>query len=162
MRVSVIAAADRGNIIGRNGDMPWHLPCDLRYFRRRTLGHHVLFGRKTALPLDRRTVLALTRDDSFAMDGVRVVHSLEAGLAIARAADEDEFFIGGGGVVYRLAFGLDIVDRVYLTRVHETFLGNVTFPTESLIGFSLVSEQYREADERNLACTFQVYERKRP
>lgn len=146
MRISLIAAVARNRVIGRRDDLPWRLPEDLRRFKQRTLGHHLVLGRVTweavgALPGRKTIVLSHTPVDL--PDGVRRAANLEEALEIARAAGEDEVFIGGGGMVYRSA--LPLADRLYLTRVHAEVEGDVTFP-------SLDSEEWLEVEREDFAA----------
>lgn len=117
MRISLIAALDRGYAIGRAGAMPWHLPDDLKRFKALTLGKPVLMGRKTALAIGRalpgRTNLVLTRADAAPFEGQRTVHSLDQAIAIAR--EVGELAVAGGGEVYALA--LPRATHLHLTWV---------------------------------------------
>ena len=143
MIVSLIVGRARNGVIGRDGDLPWRLPADLAQFKRRTMGHHLVMGRRTfeSLPgiLPGRPHLVLSRDPSYAHEGIRVFATLEDALAAAEAAGDDETFVIGGGAVYREA--LPRASRVYLTRVHADVEGDVTFDdldplyiTEPLVG----------------------------
>lgn len=128
MRLSLIVAISENNVIGRAGDLPWHISEDLKRFRRITTGHPIIMGRKNhesigrLLP-DRRSII-ITRQRDYAVEGATVVHSLDA--ALAACAGEDEAFIIGGADIYALA--LPHVDRIHLTRVHEVIEGDVMFP----------------------------------
>jgi len=120
MRISLIVAADLDGVIGRDGGLPWRLQEDLRRFRRLTLGHPIIMGRKTfesiGKPLPGRTNIVLTGQEGWGAEGVLVARSLDHALELAGAAEgHDEVFIGGGGQVYAAA--LDRVDRIYYTRV---------------------------------------------
>ncbi len=109
MQVALIAAVARNGVIGRDGDLPWHLPRDLAWFRERTWGRHVLLGRRTwesfGKPLVGRTLVAITRDPAYEVPehGVLVVHSLDEALETARRAGETEVLVAGGAEVYRQA-----------------------------------------------------------
>lgn len=162
LRVSLIAACSENGVIGRDGDLPWRLPDDLKRFRMLTTGHHVLMGRKTwesigrALP--RRVNLVLSRRPGFAAEGAIVCRSIEEALDHARAAGETELFVIGGEAVYRLA--LPIAQRLYLTRVHATVEGDARFPAFERERFRLVERERREADEAHAhAFTFETLER---
>ncbi len=166
MKVSLIVGVARNGVIGRDGDLPWRLPDDLAQFKRRTMGHHLLMGRRTfmSLPgvLPGRPHVVLSRDPAYtvAADGVVVVPSLQAGLAVARDAGDEEAFVIGGGAVYRAA--LPIADRVYLTHVDADVEGDVTFdPLESAV-WTVVEREDHPADARH-AHAFSVctYERRR-
>lgn len=130
MRVSIIAAVAANGVIGRDGELPWRLPADLRFFKRVTMGHHLVMGRKTwasiGRPLPGRTMVVLSRDASLAIPGVRVVPSLPEALALARAAGDLEAFVIGGAAVF--ASALPLADRLYLTRVHAHVEGDVCIP----------------------------------
>jgi len=163
MPVSLIVAVSDNGVIGRDGGLPWRLPRDLRHFKRTTMGHHLIVGRRTweevGMPLPGRTMVVVTRDPSFRAAGATVVHSLDAALAAARG--DDEPFIGGGAHIYREALARALVDRLYLTRVHAAVEGDTFFPELDLASWRLVSEEHHPADEKNEhALSFLVYERR--
>ncbi|MDP6479519.1 MAG: dihydrofolate reductase [Phycisphaerales bacterium] len=125
--VLVTAVSDNG-VIGRGGDMPWHLPDDLRRFKKLTMGHPIVMGRRTwdsiGRPLPGRTNIVMTRDTSFAAEGAVVAHSEDD--IFAAAGDADTIMVIGGGEIYRIF--LPNADRVELTRVHITVDGDTLFP----------------------------------
>lgn len=132
-RVTLIAAVARNGVIGDGTSMPWHLPADLRFFKRTTMGHPMVMGRRTfdtmgVLP-GRRSVV-VTRDPGWSADGAERAGSLEEALAVAATAPDgsrvDEVFVVGGGEIYRLA--LPTADRVLVTEVDLEPEGSVTFP----------------------------------
>jgi dihydrofolate reductase len=131
--VLVAAVADNG-VIGRDGELPWWLPGDLRHFKALTLGKPVLMGRRTfgsiGRPLPGRSNIVLTRDPGFWADGVHVVPSLDEGLKVARKEAErmnaDEIAVIGGSALY--AATLPHAQRMYLTEVHASPEGNTKFP----------------------------------
>lgn len=162
MTASMIVAVSSNGVIGRDGDLPWHLPADLRHFKNTTMGHHLIIGRRTWIevgkPLPGRTMVVVTRSRSFSADGVAVVHSVEDALKIAR--DDDEPFIGGGSQIYRIALARKLVDRIYLTRIHAEVEGDTHFPDLDANQWELVSEDHHEADEKNeFAYSFLRYQR---
>jgi len=164
MAVSLIVAVSENGVIGRDGDLPWHLPRDLRHFKATTMGHHLIVGRRTwdelgkALP--GRTMVVMTRSPDFDAEGAAVVHSLEAALEAARG--DTEPFIGGGAEIYRMALERDLVDRLYITRVHAELEGDTFLPDIDFDDWELVSKERHEADEKNEhACTFEMWERRR-
>ena len=164
MAVSLIVAVSENGVIGRDGGLPWRLSADLKHFKKTTMGHHLIIGRRTwdevGKPLPGRTMVVVTRSHHFAVEGVRVAHSLEEALGIAR--NDDEPFIGGGAHIYRMALENDRVDRIYLTRIHAEVEGDTYFPKIDLNEWDLVSEEHHEADEKNeYSYSFLVYERKR-
>ena len=162
MTVSLIVALSANRVIGRDGGLPWYLPADLRHFKRTTMGHHLIIGRKTwqelGKPLPGRDMVVVTRSRNFSPEGVQVVRSVEQALEIA--ATDDEPFIGGGAQIYRIALAGDLVDRLYLTRIHTEIEGDTIFPKIDFDTWELVSEDHHEADEKNkFAFSFLVYER---
>jgi len=163
MTVSLIVAVSLNDVIGRDGGLPWHLPADLKHFKRTTMGHHLIIGRRTweevGKPLPGRTMVVVTRSRRFAPEGAQVVRSVEQALELA--AEDDEPFIGGGSQIYRLALARDLVDRIYLTRIHAEVEGDTFFPEFNLDDWELVSEEHRDADEKNeFDYSFLVYDRK--
>jgi dihydrofolate reductase len=119
MVTSIIVAAAENKAIGKNNQLPWHLPKDLRFFKEVTMGHHIIMGRKTyesigkALP--GRTSVVITHDRNYAAPGITVVHSLKEALEIAEKNGESEaFVIGGAGVINE---AIAIADTIYLTEV---------------------------------------------
>jgi dihydrofolate reductase len=159
--LSIIVAADEGGAIGLGGQMPWHLPADLRYFKATTLGHPVLMGRKTyasiGRPLPGRRNLVVSRQADLHLEGCEVYPSLEA--AVAAVADEEAFIIGGAQI-YRQAWPL--AQRLYLTRVHTRVADfDAAIPDVLPSEWQRVSATDHAADEKNpFALTFEVYERK--
>lgn len=127
----VVAVAENG-IIGRDGTLPWHLPDDLRYFKRVTLGKPVVMGRKTfesiGKPLPGRPNVVLTRDSAWTAEGVSVTHSFEQALAVAaeQAGDSAEIMVIGGADLFAMA--LPRASRLYLTEVRLRPEGDVYFP----------------------------------
>jgi dihydrofolate reductase len=162
MTVSLIVAVSSNGVIGRDGGLPWHLPADLKHFKCTTMGHHLIIGRRTweevGKPLPGRTMVVVTRSRRFAPAGAEVVRSVERALEFA--AEDDEPFIGGGSQIYRIALARNLVDRVYLTRIHAEVEGDTFFPEFDLDDWELVSEEHHEADETNeFPFSFLVYER---
>jgi dihydrofolate reductase len=188
MAVSLIAAVADNGVIGIDNRLPWHLSADLRRFRRLTLGHWLLMGRKTyegiGRPLPGRETVVLTRREGYAPAGVHVARSLAEGLALARASarvpsmrtpevssqgagtsygSEPEVFIAGGAEVYRQALALAVADRFWLTRIHRDFVGDTRMPEIELGQWSLAAEERHGADaEAPFAYSFLLYERIRP
>ncbi len=165
MIISMIAAATLNHIIGKDGDMPWHLPADLKYFKRITLGHHVIMGRKTfqafglGKPLPKRVNIVLTRQEGLTLEGVKVAASVEEALQMAREAGETEAFLIGGEQIYRL--GMEVADRIYLTRIHTELEGDTFFPVIDETKWQLESEEVYCADEKHAYdMSFRVWERK--
>jgi dihydrofolate reductase len=129
--ISIIAAVDERGGIGRENRLPWHLSDDLKHFRRLTMGHHVLMGRKTyqgsAGKMPGRKLIVLSRDPKFAAEDAHVVSSFDEGVEFARTAGEQELFVIGGAQVFAQA--LPVAQRFYLTQVHADAKADVHFPT---------------------------------
>lgn len=148
---------DQNGLIGAGGDLPWRLPEDLRHFRRKTVGKPILMGRRTfesiGRPLPKRDNLVLTRDASFAAEGVRRVGSFREARDAARAAGARELVVIGGAEVYALA--LPRVDVIYLTRVHDVFEGDTYFPGIDFEDWEQVARERHPADaEHPFAYSF--------
>jgi dihydrofolate reductase len=160
-RCSFIVAMSENGVIGRQGDIPWRLSSDLRRFKRLTMGHTLVMGRKTyesiGRPLPGRRSVVITRRLDFQPSGVEVVPSWEA--AQRRVSGEAEFFVIGGGEIYRLAW--NDADRLYLTIVAGHISGDVTFPTVDWEQWDLVEQSEYRADEKNeRPHTFQILDRR--
>ncbi len=161
MKISLIAAVAENDVIGKDGGIPWHLPDDLKHFKKLTSGHAIIMGRKTfesigrALP--KRDNLVLSRSGNIDALGCTVLASFDEALMWCRDHDETEAFVIGGEQLYRDA--LPLADRVYLTEVHGSFDGDTFFPVEGLEAFAEVS---REDVDGDLPHSFVVYERQRP
>ena len=162
MSASLIVAVAADGAIGLKGDLPWRLPADLRRFKRLTMGHHLIIGRRTWESIGRvlpgRTMVVVSRDSQYqpGVEGVRVAHFL--GEALKVAVNDTEPFIAGGASLYREA--LDIVDRVYLTRIHATFEADTFFPDFDQERWIVKAEEHHEHDETNsFSYTFLTLER---
>jgi dihydrofolate reductase len=130
MLISQIVAFSRNRVIGSGGQIPWDLPGDLQRFKRITLGHTLLLGRKTfeaiGRPLPGRRTIVVSRQPSYSADGVAVVSSIEAGISLAEASGEGELFICGGEQLYRQT--LDLVQRLYLSELELECAGDAFYP----------------------------------
>jgi dihydrofolate reductase len=163
MNVTLIAALATNNVIGRNNQVPWCLPTDLRRFKALTMGHHLILGRRTydsvGRPLPGRTNVVITRREDWTAEGVTVVHSLEDALRVAAEAGETEAYIAGGAEIYELA--IHRADRMQLTRVHAEVEGDTWFPEfDDVSEWKLVDSEHYEADEKNeFPFSFLTYER---
>lgn len=164
MLVSAIVAVAKNNVIGKDNQIPWYLPADLAYFKRTTLGHHILMGRNSfrsiGRPLPKRTNVVITRDPYFAAEGVLVAHSIEEALAIAAANGEQEAFIIGGGAIYQDS--MHLLDRLYLTEVDTQAEGDVFFPEIDRAEWRETWQEAHQPDAKNeFAYTFRIFERAR-
>lgn len=163
MIISAIVAVAKNNVIGRDNDIPWYLPADLKYFKKTTLDHHIIMGRKSfesiGRPLPKRTNIIITRNPFFIASNCLVTRTAEEALMIAQQHDESEVFIIGGAQIYDLT--KDYWDRLYLTEVDLEVEGDVLFPELNMDEWTLISEAPHKADEKNeYDYNFKIYERK--
>jgi dihydrofolate reductase len=160
MILSMVVAADEGNVIGKDNALPWRLSGDLKYFKNLTWGMPILMGRKTfesiGKPLPGRHSIVITRNANWKYEGVETVHSLEAALEAARKEDVKELFLIGGAEIFKSA--LPVADRIYLTRIYHRYDGDTYFP-ELGAEWRLVREKVVEAQGDSPAHSFQVWER---
>jgi len=164
MKLAMIVAMANNNVIGLNNDMPWHLPADLQWFKKTTLGSPIIMGRKTyesiGRPLPGRLNIILSRDTKLKIDGCTVVNSLEDALNIAKEADnsKDEIFITGGAHLYN-KFLAD-VDTLYLTQIDAELEGDTFFPDYTKYNWQEKQRTETPADDKNpYALTFLKLER---
>lgn len=147
--VSLIAAMDRNRVIGMNNKMPWHLPADLKHFKRVTVGKPIVMGRNTydslGRPLPGRLNIVLSRQADLRIEGCEVVSSVEDALKLA--GDVDEVMIIGGANLYRQT--IDLADKLYLTYIDEKFEGDTFFPEVNPAMWQIDSEEKHYADEKN-------------
>lgn len=160
MTVSLIVAVAENGVIGQDGRLPWVLPDDLRHFKRVTMGHTLIMGRKTFDSIGRalpgRHTIVLSRDPSFT--AVDVTSTRDLPTAIAAAASDDVFVIGGASV-YREA--LLVADRLYVTRVHATVEGDVHFPPVDRAVWHLAERiEHPQDDQHAHAFTIERYVRR--
>ena len=159
--ISIVVAASRNGVIGVDGDLPWRLPDDLRYFKQLTTGKPVVMGRKTyesiGRPLPNRQNIVITRNPVFEAPGCDVVSSPEE--ALRAAGNVDEVMVIGGGTIYEQFAGR--VDRIYLTSVHTEIDGDVFFEAPDSSLWRQAASTHHPADERHqYAFDFQTFERR--
>lgn len=166
IRLAIIVAAAENGVIGRNNALPWHLPEDLRYFKRVTMGKPIVMGRKTfesiGRPLPGRTNIVISRNPDFLAEGVKVVASLDDALAladnIAHIDGAREVVVIGGAEIYRLA--IPRADRMYITQVHASVDGDALLPGIDWSGWQEVSKEAHQASANNpYDYSFVVYDR---
>lgn len=160
IHITLIVAAAENNAIGKNNQMPWHLPNDFKYFKKNTLDHSIVMGRKTfesiGKPLPERRNIVLTRDMRYRNDEVDVANSLQEVINYCR--DEREVFIIGGAEIFKQA--LPLADKILLTRVHASIDGDTFFPELPEYQWKLVSAEKHLKDEKHaFDYTFEVYEK---
>jgi len=134
MKISLIVAVSKNGVIGKDNNLIWHFPKDMKFFKDKTLNHHVIMGRKNFesiphkfRPLPNRINIIITRQSDYAAEGCIIVNSLENAIEVARQNGEKETFIIGGGEIYKLALKKNLVDRIYLTQIHHSFDGDTFF-----------------------------------
>ncbi len=151
MTVSTIVAVAKNNVIGRDNQIPWYLSADLKYFKKTTLGHHIIMGRNCfesiGRPLPKRTNIVVTRDPFFIASGCVIAHSIKEALEIAEQNGEEEAFIIGGGQIYEQSQSL--WDKIYLTEVNLNVEGDVFFPTIEEEDWEEIFREEHTADEQN-------------
>lgn len=167
--VALIAAVARNGVIGSGGALPWRLSSDLKHFKAATMGRALVMGRKTYAsiggPLSGRTIVVVTRDCAFAVEGVLVAPNVDEALALAeaatRAAGVDEILIAGGGEIYAQTIGR--ATRLHITEVDLAPDGDARFPTIDPAQWREVSRRIGERGPRDDAdFAFVDYERRRP
>lgn len=163
MKISAIVAVAKNNVIGKDNDIPWYLPADLKYFKKITLNHHIIMGRNCyesiGKPLPKRTTVILTRNPFYLVSNCYVTHSIDEALQVAKDNGEEEAFIIGGAQIYELA--MEHCEKLYLTEVDLEVEGDVLFPKLNMDEWKLISEEPHKADEKNEHdYVFKVYKRK--
>ena len=155
MRVSLIVAVSENGVIGKDNDLIWHLPKDMKFFKDTTQGHHVIMGRKNFesiphkfRPLPNRTNIIVTRQSGYVAEDCLVVNSIEESIEVAKKNGDTEPFVIGGGEIYKVALENNLIDRIYLTKIHYTFKGDTFFPNLSE-DWKVLAREDCQADEKN-------------
>ncbi len=159
MLITIIAAKTKNNVIGKKGKMPWHLPGDLAFFKSKTIGHHVLMGRRTYqnldIPLKGRKIIILTKNDQFQSKNHLIAHNLSDASMIALTNNEKELFIAGGSSIYRQT--IDQVDKMYITEIDATIKGDRYFPEIDQKKWNINKLKEYKQDQTN-QYSFKIYE----
>ena len=149
MKTTLIAAIANNNALGKDNDLIWHLPEDLKRFKKTTSGHYIIMGRKTfesiGKPLPNRTTVIISRNKEYRAAGCIVVNSLEKALQISK--EEEEVFVIGGAQIYKQA--IQIADKLDITEVHESFEADVYFPEIDKNKWRESKRDYFKADTNN-------------
>ncbi|WP_165732159.1 dihydrofolate reductase [Polaribacter sp. 20A6] len=149
--ITIIAAIAKNNALGKDNDLIWHLPADLKRFKKVTTGHHILMGRNTfesiGKPLPNRTTIIITRNKNYFKEGCLIANSIEE--AIEMVENKDDVFIIGGAQIYKESIEKDLVDRLDITQVHHEFEADVFFPEIDLKTWKETAREDLEADEKN-------------
>lgn len=150
MKISIIVASTSDGAIGKENKLLWHLPADMKFFKEKTMGHHMLMGRKTyesiGKPLPGRTTVIITRDTNYKAMGCTVVHSLKEAVGVAILGGDSEAMIIGGADVYNQA--ALIADIIYLTEVKGNFEADTFFKFNKSEWIEKERQDHK-ADEKN-------------
>ena len=160
MNLSMIVAASENDVIGVAGGLPWKLSADLKRFKKLTMGHHIIMGRKTYESIGRclpgRTTVIVTRQSDFFVEGAKVVTSTDEAVKATRS--DDCPFVTGGAEIYALL--LPSVTEIQLTRVHAEIAGDTLLPQINWTNWELVESVRHQSDEKNnFDYSFEVYRR---
>jgi dihydrofolate reductase len=164
MKISLIVAVSQNNVIGRDNQLPWYLPEDLKYFKSVTMGKPLIMGRKTfesiGRPLPGRINIVITRNPSWTAEGIQIAADINTALAMGERACKtnvsDEIMVIGGEQIYRLC--IPFAERLYLTRVDASVEGDAFFPKFDMSGWNLVSEKIPKQTE-NFPYRFLILEK---
>mgnify|MGYP001356320799 CR=1 FL=1 len=155
MKIRLIVAASENNTIGIQNDLPWHLPDDMDFFKRTTFNSSVIMGKNNFLsipkkfrPLKNRTNIILTRNKQFYAEDCIIANSLESAIEIAKNKKK-EIFIIGGGMVYKNALKKELVDIIYLTRIHANIKGDTFFPVLDMSKWEVINEKNHPKDDKH-------------
>jgi dihydrofolate reductase len=163
MKKIIMAAKADNNIIGKNNELAWYLPADLKFFKQTTRGHTLIMGRKTfeslSNPLPHRDSWIITRNNKYAHEGITIFHSLKQALHAGEQKGLRSIFILGGGEIYSQS--MQIADSMIITEVHHEFEGDTYFPPIDPAVWREVSREKHEADGQNkYDYSFVQYERR--
>ncbi len=149
--ITIIAAIANNNALGKDNDLIWHLPADLKRFKKVTSGHHILMGRNTfesiGKPLPNRTTVIITRNSDYKAEGCIVVDSIEKAIEVAK--EDEQIFIIGGAQIYKQTIASNLVDQLDITKVHHAFDADVYFPEIDTAIWKEVSKEDFDSDEKN-------------
>lgn len=168
MQISMVAAVAANGVIGRDNDLPWHLPDDMKFFMNTTRGHYVILGRKNYeslppkyKPLPHRHNVVVTRQANYDAPGCTIVNTVERALQYALENHEPEAMVIGGSEIYKAC--LPYADRLYITQIQANIEGDVFFPAFDQREWVEVSRQHHTADERHAySFDFVTFERVHP
>ncbi|WP_110927777.1 dihydrofolate reductase [Bacillus massiliglaciei] len=148
--ISFIVAMDKNNVIGNDNRLPWHLPADLAFFKKTTMGHPIVMGRKTFESIGRvlpgRENIIITRDTAYNQEGCTVIHSIDE-LKEMEKETKEELFVIGGAEIFKQTF--EIADRLYITFINEEFEGDTHFPKMDINEWKVQSKEKGLKDEKN-------------
>ena len=163
--ISVIAAIGKNRELGKRGSekLLWYIPEDFTHFKNTTLGKPVIMGSSTFESIDKplpgRDNIVLTHDDNYAPEGVKIAKSFTEAITLAKEAQIDEIFFIGGGFVYEEVFKLDLVDRIYLTKIDASFPeADIFFPDYRQFGFNKIISN-KQSGDKNYDYSFLLIEK---
>ncbi|MEY3855490.1 MAG: Dihydrofolate reductase [Bacteroidota bacterium] len=149
--IKILVACDENRVIGKDNQLIWHLPADLKRFKSLTTGHVILMGRKTyesiGKPLPNRTTIVITRQVDFQAEGTITAHSVEEAILKAKSLTREDIFIVGGAEIYSLSLAL--ADQLLVTQLHDIFEGDAFFPEISADTWEIVDRERGVTDEKN-------------
>jgi len=155
MKIKLIVAVSENNVIGVKNDLPWNLPDDMDFFKNKTLHSSVIMGKNNFLsipdkfrPLKKRTNIILTKDPLFHAKNCIISHNLESAIEVAKN-EQKNIFIIGGGMVYQYALEKELVDIIYLTRIHAKIQGDTFFPTLDMNKWKIIEEKPHSKDDKH-------------
>ncbi|PIC62979.1 dihydrofolate reductase [Sporosarcina sp. P13] len=158
--ISLLVAHDLDRVIGVNNEMPWHIPAELAYFKKLTMGKAIVMGRKTfdsiGRPLPGRLNIIITRNADYQAEGITVVHDLDAAVKLAETYAEEVMIIGGAQI-FELA--LELADRLYITVIDKRYPGDTFFPAYDT-GWELTSESEKQVADDQTTYTYQIWDKK--
>ena len=161
--ISVLVAMDKNRLIGKDNDLPWRLPADLAYFKKITMGHSIVMGRKTyesiGRPLPGRENIIVTRNKDYVAPGCKVINTTEEIIQLEAVQEHKELFVIGGAEIFTEV--LPFANKLYITMIDEIFDGDTYFPEVEKAEWTLISEEQGIKDDKNpYLYYFQVFERK--
>lgn len=165
MEIAMIAAVAANGVIGKDNDLVWSLPDDMKYFMNSTKAHYIILGRKNYeslppkfRPLPNRTNIVITRQKDLKLENTIVVNSLDEAIGICKSDNQEKIFVIGGGQIYEQA--LPITDTLYITEIHHEFEGDTFFPKYDKNEWKEFSREPHGIDDRHkYAFDFVVYKR---
>lgn len=161
--IKILVACDENSVIGKDNQLIWHLPADLKRFKSLTTGHVILMGRKTyesiGKPLPNRTTIVITRQADFQAEGTIIAHSVDEAILKAKSLSREDIFIVGGAEIYTVSMAL--ADQILLTQLHDIFEGDAFFPEISPETWEIVDRERGQTDEKNpFQYSFITYQKK--
>ena len=161
--IKILVAFDENRVIGKNNELIWHLPADLKRFKSLTTGHVIVMGRKTydsiGKPLPNRTTIVISRNPDLQIEGVICTCSMEEAILKAKSLSREEIFIVGGAEIYKLS--LAVADQILVTQLHDIFEGDTFFPEIVADQWEVTERERGVTDEKNpYQYSFLTYSRK--